>query len=265
MTGDSAERVRVLVMDFTAQRISARRSDFGGRDAIAQRIGRTIERVVHSERAEHSIGEENIETLSRDLLDDHPENVSAEIGVDVRRVGPVLERSLENHVAGLLRAARSSPEIAAGGKSGAVREELADGHFVLEPTRERREIAEDGGVEVDFLFVVQDHDGRRGSDDFAEGRDVVDGAVRVDGSTHVGPGETAEALLPYGRTFPSDYDCSARVSTSLDTTLHNAVDRFEAGCRHTYSIRGLGRQTVATVSQRERGHNYLQQIELLSC
>ena len=50
VAGDATERVGVLVVHLAAERIAARRRDFGRRDAGAERVGWAEERVVHAER-----------------------------------------------------------------------------------------------------------------------------------------------------------------------------------------------------------------------
>ena len=70
VTGDAAKREGVLVVHLALERIAARRGDFGGRDAVPHRVGREEERVVHPERLEDALGEEDVEAKAGDRLDD---------------------------------------------------------------------------------------------------------------------------------------------------------------------------------------------------
>ena len=80
-------------------------------------------------------------------------------------------------------------------------EEHPDGDLVLVAAAERGDVIHDRVIEPDLLFIVQDHDRRSGSDDFAKRCYVVDRAFGVDRSAAAAPRQLSKALLVYRRTI----------------------------------------------------------------
>ena len=87
----AAQRVRVLVVHLSLQRIAAGRGNLGGRDAVRERVGRTEERVRHAQRLEDLVVEEDVERLTGHGLDHEPKDIGAEVGIDVALTGLALE------------------------------------------------------------------------------------------------------------------------------------------------------------------------------
>src|SRR5690348_14211905 len=112
MTCDSTQRVSVLVMNLSAQRVTARWGYFGRRDAVLKRIRGAIHRLVHAQRLKHAAGQELVEGLSCDDFDQHAEDISAKVGVDVLHAWTTLERGVQDQGAGLERGLGNPPYVA---------------------------------------------------------------------------------------------------------------------------------------------------------
>ena len=112
MAGDSAERVGVLIMDLASQRIAARRGDFGRGDAVFQRVGGPVHRLVHAERLEDSSGQELVERFAGDDFDQQSQNVGSKIGVDVLGTRTPFQRSAQDQSASLERGLGDAPYVA---------------------------------------------------------------------------------------------------------------------------------------------------------
>jgi hypothetical protein len=134
-----------------------------------------------------------------------------------------------------------------------MREQHADGDLVLVTTAESGDVVNDGIVEPDFFLVVQNHDRRGGTDDLAQRCYVVDGALGVDWSAAVAPGEFTEPLLVNRRAISADYDRSPGVSAGLDSALDHAVDGAEAVAGHADICRGLDWKAVAGAGHSQCG------------
>src|SRR6266576_5910704 len=113
-----------------------------------------------------------------------------------------------------------------------MREQLADGYSILVAAAKGRDVVHDRVVEPDLLFVVEDHNGRRGADDLAERGDVVDGALGVYRCTSFAPGESAESLLENRRPLSTDYDRGAGVASGFDSALDDALARSKPAAGH---------------------------------
>jgi hypothetical protein len=245
VAGDAAQRVGVLVVDLAAQRIPARRRDLRRRDARAERIGRPEEGVVHPERAEDALVEEDVERRPGDRLDDEAEQVGAEVGVDVARSGDGDEVGLDRVAPRLLGAEGDAPEVAPRREPRAMREELADRHRVLPAAGELGDVEADVRVEVETPLVEEDHRGRRRADDLRQRGQVVDRRRRIHRVAAGRPVETAEAPLPDRLPLAPDDDDGARIAPRPDAARDDAVDGREPSRRHADGLRRGGLETTA--------------------
>jgi hypothetical protein len=141
-----------------------------------------------------------------------------------------------------------------------VGEQLADGDSVLVAPTKGWDIVHDGVIKPDLLFVVEDHDGRRGTDDLAQGRDVVDGALGINRGAALAPGESAESFLKNRRALSPDNYRSAGIATCSDSALDHSLNGSEPAAGHADFCRGLDRQTITCAGQRQGGENDSKQL-----
>src|SRR4051794_34891096 len=124
---------------------------------------------------------------------------------------------------------------------------------ILLAAGELGDVLRDGVVEVDFSLVVQNHQRRRGTDDFRERSKIVDTLRWIDGRAFVRPVEAAKAALPNGSSLSSNDDSGARVASGLDAAHNDMIDFCESGGRHANRARRLDRQAVADAPTRATG------------
>jgi hypothetical protein len=243
--GDAAEGVGVLVVHLAAQRVAARRHHFRRRDPRDERVRGTEEGVLHAERAEDALVEEDVERRARDRLDDEAQEIGAEVGVDVARPGDVGEFGSDRVAARLLGAVRDAPEIAPRRESRAVREELPDRHRVLPPAGELGDVVADVGVEVQQPLVEEDHRGRRRADDLRERGEIVDRRRRIDRGARRRPVEMPEAALPDRLPLAPHDHGRAGIAALPDAARDDPVDGLETSRRHADGLRCGGLEATA--------------------
>ena len=83
VSGNASECPCVLVVDFAAQGIAARRRDFGGCRTGNVGEGQSVVGVGHTEFREHVEFEKNVQALATHRFGDKSQNVGAQIGVFV--------------------------------------------------------------------------------------------------------------------------------------------------------------------------------------
>src|SRR5687767_4238604 len=216
--------------------------------------------MVHSQRREDATLEELVERLAGHDFNQQAEQVGAEVGVDVAGARACFERAVDDRGARFERAPGDAPDVAAGGQAGRMREELADSDLVLLAAIEGREVGHDTLVEVDLLFVEQDHHRGGGANDFGEGGDVVDRLLRIDRRAARQPGQLAKALFHHGGAISTYDDGGARVSPGLYAAINYALDCLEADGRHADVHSWLDGKTVAGSGNRECRKNDPEQL-----
>src|SRR6185436_14577579 len=207
MAGNAAKCIGVLIVHFALQRVTAGRCHLGRGDPAAKRIRRTVHRLVHPQRLEYPAGQEFVQRLARYHFYQESKNVGAEVGVDVLGAGTTLQRGAQNERTRLEGSLGNAPDVSARRQAGGMGQELADGDSVLVAAAEGWDVVNDRVIEPDLLFVVKDHDGRRGADDLAQRGDVVDGALSIDSDAAGAPGELAEPFLEDRGALSADDHC----------------------------------------------------------
>jgi hypothetical protein len=117
MSGYAAQSVRVLVVDFSAQWIAARRGDFRRCDPITEGISGTIESVVHAERRKNAAVEKLVEWLTGNDFNEQAEEVGAQVGVDVAAARSGLEMTGNHRGTCFERRVGNPPDVTASGQA----------------------------------------------------------------------------------------------------------------------------------------------------
>ena len=232
VTGDTAKRVSIFVVHLTLERIAAGRGDFGGGNAIDERVVGQEARVGHAERTENAALEKAVHAFARDVLDDHAQDIGAEIGIYEARTRAVFEWRVEDELFGFVGCAGVPPQFAASGETATMHEELAHGDVFFLSAVEARHVVRDFFVEHELAFVKEHHGGGRGADDFRERGEVIDGAVGKDERAVLGPAEAPESLGDHGGALAAHNHGGAWEAACGDPPLNDAVDGGQAFRRH---------------------------------
>src|SRR5258706_5739651 len=95
VAGYATQCVGVLIVDLAPQGIAAWRRDLCRSDAVFERVGGTIHRLVHPEGLEDASCQVLVERLASDDLDQESQNIGTQVGVDVLSAGAGLQRWAE--------------------------------------------------------------------------------------------------------------------------------------------------------------------------
>src|SRR5690606_11319484 len=273
VTGDAAERVRVLVVyNAVDVRVAVDGVQLGGGDPCqdrqrAIRFGRrlavahaggdgirprtgVVAGVPHAERIEDALVQEEVQRLARQLLDDEAQHHDAAVAVN----GPAARRVIEAHAADAARvrvpAAQLAPERGVGRQPGGMHQQMADRDALLVPLAVPLvEVAGDRRIEVELALLDQDH--RRGgrADDLGQRCQVVDRGVgdETEAAAPVEPAVAAQAneaaVTPdgqrgAGRRAGEDRVGDGRVGAGEPVRVH--ADLLRCGQHHAGTAR-LGR------------------------
>jgi hypothetical protein len=249
------KRERVLVVDFAAKWVPARRRYFSRRDAVAERVCWAKEGIVHPQRSEHAAIEEFVERFTGNDFHQQAEQIGAEIRVDVAGSRACFERSADDCRTRLEGTLGDPPDVAARRQSRGVGEELANGDPVLFSAAESGKIRHDSLVEVYLLLVEENHDRGGRPDYFGERSDIVDRLLGINHGAGGEPRQLAEAHFHHRRSLSAHDDGGTGVATGLDATRDNALDCLETSGRHANVRWRLDGQTVAGTGDCQCGEN----------